>query len=41
MAPSTRFRQNLSVNLEDVELALEYHQLRQAERRSAQGAKAA
>ncbi len=41
MAPSTRFRQNLSVNIEDVMLALEHHGLRQVEGRSPQGAKAA
>lgn len=41
MAPSTRFRQNLSVNMQDVGLALDYHGLRQTEGRSTHGAKAA
>ena len=41
MAPSTRFRQNLSVSLQDVGLALEYHGLGQTEGRSTHGAKAA
>jgi hypothetical protein len=31
MAPSTRYRQNLSVNIDDVRLALEYHGLRQTQ----------
>ena len=41
MAPSTRFRQNLSVNMQDVGLALEYHGLGQTEGRSPHRSKAA
>ena len=41
MAPSTRFRQNLSVNVQDVGLALEYHGLGQTEGRSPHRAQAA
>ncbi len=41
MAPSTRYRQNLSVDLRDIQLSLEYHGLRQTEGRGSQRAKAA
>lgn len=41
MAPSTRYRQNLSVDMQDVKLALEHYGLGQVEGRSPQRAKAA
>lgn len=41
MAPSTRYRQNLKVDMRDMMIALDFHGLRQTERRSSQRSEAA